>query len=72
MNDCADPHRADEADVSLAEVKEKARAIERFGRNTVLYLRDDFGRGNIFEAEGQSALQIGAEGFGTDHGGISI
>jgi hypothetical protein len=28
-------------------VKEKANPVERFGRNTVLYLRDDFGRGNI-------------------------
>ena len=47
MNDCADPHRADVPDPSLKSVKQKAPPVERFGRNTVLYLRDDFGRGNI-------------------------
>ena len=47
LNDCADPHRADVPDSSLGTVQEKAPAVERFGRNTVLYLRDDFGRGNI-------------------------
>jgi hypothetical protein len=47
LNDRANPHRADVADSSLPHVKEKANPVERFGRNTVLYLRDDFGRGNI-------------------------
>jgi hypothetical protein len=47
MNDCADPHRADVPDPWVANAKEKPPAIERFERNTVLYLRDDFFRGNI-------------------------
>src|SRR5215472_1885047 len=47
LNECANPHRAGVADASLPQVKEKANPVERFGRNTVLYLRDDFGRGYI-------------------------
>jgi hypothetical protein len=47
MNACADPHRADVPDPSVKNAKQKAPAIERFERNTVLYLRDDFFRGNI-------------------------
>jgi hypothetical protein len=47
MNDCADPHRADVADPWVANAKQKPPAFERFERNTVLYLREDFFRGNI-------------------------
>ena len=47
MNDCADPHRADVADPWVANAKEKPPVLERFERNTVLYLRDDFFRGNM-------------------------
>jgi LssY C-terminus len=47
LNACTDPHRADVPDPSVKNAKQKAPAIERFERNTVLYLRDDFFRGNI-------------------------
>ncbi|HEX8817311.1 MAG TPA: LssY C-terminal domain-containing protein [Terriglobales bacterium] len=47
INGCANPHRADVPDSSQLEVRAKPPAVERFGRNTVLYLRDDAFRGNI-------------------------
>jgi hypothetical protein len=56
MNNCADPHRADVPDPWVANAKQKPPALERFERNTVLYLRDDFFRGNIVY-EGYSGVR---------------
>ncbi len=47
MNDCASPARADVADEALNNARPKPPLPERIERNTVLYFRDDFFRGNI-------------------------
>lgn len=47
MNACESPVRADQPAPATAVVREKAPLGERIGRDFVLYLRDDFFRGNI-------------------------
>ena len=47
MNACTSPNRADQPAPATAVVREKAPLGERIGRDFVLYLRDDFFRGNI-------------------------
>ena len=47
MNACDSPNRADQPGPATVNVQEKAPLGERLGRDFVLYLRDDFFRGNI-------------------------
>ncbi len=47
MNDCATPNLADVAAEDLNNARPKPPLAERIERNTVLYFRDDFFRGNI-------------------------
>lgn len=57
INECADPQRADVPDNSLPKVKSKAPVAERIERDTVLYFRDDFFRGNI-AYQGYSGISL--------------
>ena len=47
MNACDSPNRADQPAPAAPTVQEKAPLGERVGRDFVLYMRDDFFRGNI-------------------------
>lgn len=47
MNACDSPNRADQPAAATPTVQEKAPLGERVGRDFVLYMRDDFFRGNI-------------------------
>jgi len=47
MNACDSPNRADEPAPATATVQARAALPERVGRDFILYMRDDFYRGNI-------------------------
>jgi hypothetical protein len=63
IDECSTPRRADEVDPELKEVRQTGSLAHRATRNTFLYLRDDFYRGNI----GYQAYSVGKIGWQMAH-----